>query len=176
MGDYLTLDFKNAISNITATQFLVTNNFFLPGLSANHSLVFDAAFQQRDKGNNGNYSNDFPFARGYDTQNLYQMYKLGVNYHFPLFYPDAGVSNLMYFLRVRGNLFYDYMHGQDFYNNGTTFNANFRSAGAEVFFDTSIWNQVPLTFGIRYSHLFDSNLYVANQSNVIALVFPLSVF
>ena len=35
------------------------------------------------------------------------MYKWGVDYHLPLFYPDAGFANILYLLRVRASLFYD---------------------------------------------------------------------
>jgi hypothetical protein len=30
------------------------------------------------------------------------------NYHLPLLYPDWGFGNIVYFLRVRGNAFYDF--------------------------------------------------------------------
>ena len=46
--------------------------------------------------------------------NLYRMYKWGINYHLPLFYPDAGFANIIYFLRIRANFFYDETHGQRF--------------------------------------------------------------
>ena len=107
-----------------------------PGLFTNHSLVITAAHQQKGKDNVVGFSNDFPFSKGYSAESLDEMNKVGFNYHFPIAYPDAGIANLVYFLRVRGNVFYDYTHANDFYTNGTTFKADFRSTGAEVFFDT----------------------------------------
>jgi hypothetical protein len=37
---------------------------------------------------------------------------------------------------------------------------NFRSAGTEIYFDTKWWNQQSVTFGLRYSRLFDTKLFV----------------
>jgi hypothetical protein len=83
------------------------------------------------------------------------MLRLGFNYHLPLFYPDWGFGNIVYFRRIRLNLFYDYTNGKSL-RTGKTY--PFSTAGSEMFFDTKWWNQLPLTIGIRYSHLLDENL------------------
>jgi len=175
-GENLSVDYKVAINNVDANQLLATGNLFLPGIGVNHSIVFSGAYQQRDKANGGRFSNDFPFSRGYSSVNFYQVYKAAANYHLPLLYPDAGLANALYILRVRGNLFYDYSQATLFHSNGSTFNVNFRSAGAEVFFDSQVWNQLPFTFGIRYSHLLDNDVFGGTGQNRIELVLPLSVF
>lgn len=176
IGENISVDYKAAINNVDANQLLATGNLFLPGIGVNHSLVFSGAYQQRDKANAGRFSNDFPFSRGYSSVNFYQVYKVAANYHLPLFYPDAGVANLLYISRIRANVFYDYSQATLFHSNGDTFNVNFRSAGTEVFFDSHVWNQLPFTFGIRYSHLLDNDIFGGSGQNRIELVLPLSVF
>jgi hypothetical protein len=89
------------------------------------------------------------------------MYKVGVNYHFPLVYPDMGIGNIVYFLRVRANAFYDYTDLK--YYRGDQ-HLQLRSAGGELFFDTKWWNEYPVSFGIRYSHLFDGELERLNPN------------
>lgn len=176
LGQSLALNYKQAIDGFSARQFLASGTFYFPGLFQNHNLVINAAYQQRGRGDVINFSNNFPYSRGYTAENLYQLSKVGVNYHFPIVYPDAGVANAVYFLRVRGNLFYDYTHVNDFFTNGTTFKADFKSTGAEVFFDTKIFNQQNITIGVRYSRLLDRDLFGSRGANQIELVLPVSFF
>lgn len=175
-GQSLTLNYKYALSGVTANQFLASGALYLPGISVNHNLVLTGAFQQKNRNNVISFSNNFPFSRGYTAENLYQLEKFGVNYHFPIAYPDAGFANTIYLTRLRGNLFFDYTHANDFYTNGTNFKANFRTVGGEVYFDTSWFNQVPITFGIRYSHLLDDDLFGGYGRNRIELIVPLTLF
>ncbi|MEO8885556.1 MAG: hypothetical protein ABI367_05795 [Mucilaginibacter sp.] len=176
LGQTLSINYKSAIDGLNASQFLASGTFYLPGLFANHNLVINAAYQQKAKGSVIDFANNFPFARGYTAENLYQLNKIGVNYHFPILYPDAGVANAVYFLRIRGNLFYDYTHANDFYSNGTNFKADFRSTGAEVYFDTKVFNQQSITIGLRYSRLLDRDLFGGRGPNQIEIVLPVSIF
>lgn len=175
-GQTLTFNYKTAVTGANANQFLAAGSLYLPGIAVNHNLVITAAHQQKGAGNEVSFSNGFPFSRGYTAENLHNMNKIGVNYHFPIVYPDAGVANAVYFLRIRGNLFYDYTHVTDLYTNGTVFKGNFRSTGAEVFFDTKWFNEQPLTFGIRYSYLADADIFGGNGRNRLEIVLPVSFF
>jgi hypothetical protein len=175
-GQSLTLNYKFNLTGSTANQFLASGTFYLPGFLTNHNFVVNTAFQQRNKNSVISFSNNFPYSRGYTAENLYQLEKVGVNYHFPIAYPDAGLANAIYITRLRGNLFYDYTHAKDFFTNGNTFKANFRTVGAELYFDTSWFNQVPITFGVRYSHLLDDDLFGGYGRNRIELIVPLTLF
>jgi len=164
-------------SSYSANQFLTNAYFYFPGIFKNNSLVFNAAYQQHSGANGISlFSNQLPFSRGYTAENFSRMNKLSVNYHFPVAYPDAGFTNFFYLLRIRVNLFYDYTHAADVYTNGQAFKANFRSAGTEVYFDSSIWNELPFTFGFRYSRLTDPDLFGGNSPNRFELIVPLSFF
>jgi hypothetical protein len=175
LAQSITLTYRNTINSLNAHQLLASGTFYFPGLSTNHSLVFNVAHQRRDR-NYTIFSNQLPFSRGYTSDNLYRLYKAGANYHFPVAYPDAGVGNLVYLLRLRGNLFYDYTHGNDFYRNGTAFKADFRSAGAELYFDTRWFNESAVTFGVRYTYLIDTDIFGGAGNNRFTLILPLSVF
>lgn len=175
-GQSLTLNYKRAISGLTANQFLASGTLFLPGLVKNHSIVISVAHQQKGNDDVISFSNGFPLSRGYTAENLHSMNKIGLNYHLPLVYPDAGVANTLYFMRIRTNLFYDYTHVNDTYSNGRPFRADFRTAGAELYFDTKWFNQQALTFGIRYSRLLNDDLFGGAGRNRIELVLPVSFF
>lgn len=104
------------------------------------------------------------------------MYKWGVNYHLPLCYPDAGFGNIVYLLRVRANLFYDDTRAHDFYTNANKFSATFKSTGAEIYFDTKCWNEALISFGIRYSHLLNNDLFGGTGRNRWEIILPLNIF
>jgi hypothetical protein len=173
----LQFEYENAVTGQSSTQFLAEGTFYFPGLSVNHSLFFNAAYQQKGSANNViDYSNDFPFSRGYTAENFYKMDKLGVNYSFPMVYPDAGVANTIYILRIRGNAFYDYTLVNDFYENGSKFKANFNSTGLEIYFDTKWFNQESISFGFRYDRLLDPDIFGGTGRNRFELIVPVSIF
>jgi hypothetical protein len=184
LAQTILLNYKGAVTNLEARQFLASGSFYLPGLFVTHSLVVQAAFQGRDSMRNvitienewGEriYSNSFPFSRGYGGESFYRMWKLGANYHLPLMYPDWGFGNIVYFLRLRANVFYDFTRIHDFDDTNILVWRDFRSLGCEFYFDTKWWNQLPLTIGIRYSHLFDPDVD-GRSPNQWELVLPVNL-
>jgi hypothetical protein len=168
------LQYNRAVSQLSGDQWLASGNFYFPGLTPTHSLEFRAAIQQRDSLNQIRFSNGFPFSRGYSGENFFRMYRLAVNYHFPVAYPDWGFGNILYFLRVRANIFYDYTGVPFFRTNGPAVQAAYRSCGQEIYFDTSWWNELPLSLGILYSRLLDPD-YEGRGPNQWELVLPLNL-
>ncbi|MEO6328461.1 MAG: hypothetical protein ABIO55_05995 [Ginsengibacter sp.] len=171
----LSVSFKKAVTNYQGAQFVVDVNLYLPGLLTNQSIVLNGAFLQKNRSNQLNFSSNFPFSRGYNAENLYRMVKWGTDYHLPLIYPDRGIADIVYLLRMRANLFYDQTHVNDFFNNGTSFTGDFRSTGVEVYFDTKWWNELPLTFGVRYSRLLDDDLFVQPGKNRWEVILPVNL-
>jgi len=169
-------NYRRAIQNAEANQLLLSGSFYLPGLFINHSFVVNVAYQSRDTLNQYRFSNSFPFSRGYESPNLRNLFRWGVNYHFPLAYPDAGIGNIVYFLRIRANAFYDHTIGKVAYTNGQRINTDFRSTGAEIFFDTKWWNELPINFGFRYSHLLDRDLFGGTGSERFEFILPVNLF
>ena len=149
-------------------QALGNSNLFLPGILPNHSLVLQGSIQETDTAN-VIFSNRFANSRGYSEYYYSRMWKVGVNYHFPLLYPDKGFGNLVYLLRIRGNAFYDFTR---VYSNTKTASRDLRSVGSELFFDTRWWNALPLTIGVRYSYLLDADNVGAQNPNRFEVVFP----
>ncbi len=162
-----------AIDNkYTANQFLATGSIYLPGIFKSNSLVLNAAYQSRDTADQYSFSNDFPFSRGYAAFDYPRMHKLGINYHFPLCLPDWGFGNIVYFLRIRANAFFDYTNAKSL-RTGNQY--QFKSAGAEIYFDTKWWNQGYVTFGIRYSRLLNNEL-TGQSPNQFEIVLPVNLF
>jgi hypothetical protein len=172
----LYINYRDAVESVEARQFLAEGTFYFPGLALTHNIVFNLAFQTRDTLNRYRYSNSFPFSRGYEAPNLRNMYKWGANYHLPLAYPDFGIANIVYFQRIRANAFFDYSQAIVEYTNGYRLNTQFRSTGLEIFFDTKWWNELPLTFGFRYVHLLDRDLYGGLGAERFEFILPVNLF
>ncbi|MBS1730855.1 MAG: hypothetical protein JSS67_08770 [Bacteroidetes bacterium] len=153
LAEYLSFQYAHSISHVNARQLNIQAQLFLPGLFSTHSLVLSASLQNHDTLGNYLFSNQFVAARGYNAYPFARNWKVGVTYHFPILYPDAGFNNIVYFLRIRGALFFDDSGGGGIHKN-TQY--KFRSAGGEIYFDTKWWNQQAVTFGIRYSYLLDN--------------------
>ena len=164
---------KMAIGNTKANQLFLTGQLYLPGAMKTHSLVLGASYQRRDTLRQYIFNNGFAMSRGYSAFDFPRMWKWNVNYHFPIVYPDFGLAHIVYFQRVRANVFFDDTYLKSLRTGRIT---NLRSAGTEIYFDTKWWNQQPVSFGVRYSRLFDSKLVNPNLNpNVWEFILPLNL-
>jgi hypothetical protein len=137
---------------------LTDGELYLPSFG-NHSIVLSGSFQEVDS-NNILFSNKFSLSRGYPDYYNSRMWRTSANYHMPLVYPDWGLAGIVYFLRVRSNFFIDYSR---LYSNSKSSSSSLSSTGVELFFDTKWWNQLPVSFGIRYSYLLDADKVGLNK-------------
>lgn len=167
----LVVRYRRILNKYTANQFLINGAVYVPGFFVNHSIVVQAAYQQRDTMQQYTFPNSFPFSRGYSEIDFPRMWRVGINYHFPIVYPDIGFGNIVYLLRVRGNGFYDHVKTKSL-RTGLSF--TFASAGGELYFDTKWWNQLPLSVGIRYSRLLNEN-FAGLSPNQWEIVLPVNL-
>jgi hypothetical protein len=153
-------------------QFIGSSQLFLPSFG-NHSIVLAASWQETDT-NNVIFSNRFANSRGYEDYYFSRMWRVGANYHFPIAYPDFGFANIVYLLRLRGNLFYDFTR---VYSKNKRASRDLRSTGAELYFDTKFWNELPISFGVRASYLLDDGFTSQDRKGNIwfELVLPLDL-
>lgn len=168
-GQYLAVQYNRSVSGLYAEQLYGRLDQYLRGIWQNHNLVLQAAYQQRDRSFNYSFTDNFVYARGYNTPLYTRIYKLAANYHLPLAYPDWGFAQILYFNRIRANLFYDYSVANYYQNN---INTRYASAGTELYFDTRVGNTLPFTFGVRFSHLFDQDP-IDNAQNRVDFIIPI---
>ncbi len=170
----LSLNYNRAITTLHGDQFLAVAYFYLPGFSFTNNLIVNAAFQQRDSLQQISFSDNFPFSRGYSAENFYRMFLVSGNYHIPIAYPDWGFGDIVYFLRIRANLFYDCTFVPYYYTNGGGVESQYKSFGTEIFFDTKWWNQLSVSFGFRYSHLLNAD-YLGRGPNQWEFILPINL-
>jgi hypothetical protein len=166
IGYVIALNHKHEL-NEKGYQFLANGELFLPSFG-NHSIVLTGSFQET---NDVIFTNRFSISRGYPGFYYPRMWRVSGNYNFPIVYPDFGFIDLVYLKRLRGNLFYDLT--RVFRKNKTVTN-DLRSTGAEIFFDTRWWNELPVTFGFRYSYLLDSD-FAGTPRTSFELILPVNL-
>ena len=170
----ISLNYRKAFNYFESGKFLTNSSFYFPGLFRNHSVELNGSFQKRDTVPDL-FSNNFNYARGYQSLNTRRMYKLGANYHFPLLYPDLGLGNIFFLQRIRANAFFDYNVSRARLRSGGLTDIINRSVGGELFFDGQIWNSLPAGIGLRFSHLLDKDLQNPRAKNVWEIVLPLNL-
>lgn len=81
---------------------------YAPGIGPHHSLMVRAAVQSQ-KLSYYNYRQKELYPRGANYRITPQRYgSFAIDYQFPVWYPDGGISSLLYFKRIRTNLTFDY--------------------------------------------------------------------
>jgi hypothetical protein len=169
----LSVNYRDAFNFRDSRKLVAHASFYFPGIWRNHSLVINTAYQSRDTMPDL-FSKIFSYSRGYEALSTRRMYKLGMNYQLPLLYPDWGFANLLFLQRVRVNAFYDYTNAKARVNNVLTEIIN-SSTGAEIYFDTKIWNAFPVSIGVRYAHLIDKDLLNPTVKNRWEIMLPIGL-
>ena len=172
LGFAVSGQFNHAITEYESWQFLGGASLYLPGIASTHNLVLTGAWQERDTVD-VLFSNRFSYSRGYNEPYFSRMWRTSANYHFPLVYPDWGFANILYLQRVRANAFFDFTR---VYSNDKSLSADQRSIGGELYVDTKWWNQYELSFGVRVSHLLDTDFFTRTNGTVVEFIMPVSIF
>ncbi len=150
-GQYLRVGITESIDDFQARELNLRTGLSLPGIGINHNTVLHADYLKNIEGA------DYKFLTGLQHRGLGvipadKVWRLSANYHFPVVYPDWGFAGLIYFYRVRANLFYDYSM-TSVYEGGMN---NYHTSGVELVFDVNLVNSVETNFGIRYSYGIDT--------------------
>lgn len=166
------ITYKKSASPQQAYQWLARGSVWLPGFSPVHHWVITAAAQTRDTLKQYYFTNRFPFARGYQAIDYPDLLGGGINYHFPVAYPERGWAQVVYLLRVRSAIFYDHTIG---ISRRTGLQRTFNSVGTEWYFDTRWWNQLPVSVGFRYSRLLQPEFQPTGSANRWEIILPVNL-
>jgi hypothetical protein len=100
------------------------------------------------------YSNVIRTPRGYSNIRGNELYSLQANYELPLFYPDFSLGSLVYFKRLRTNIFTDFTQS---YVSTTT---NYNSVGIDLLTDVHLLRFFsPVALGLRSAYLDNNSFY-----------------
>ncbi|HRQ29247.1 MAG TPA: hypothetical protein PLU49_04180, partial [Saprospiraceae bacterium] len=121
----------------------------LPGLRATHFTQLIVDYKYTDLNNEYHPLNNSYSVRGFGPGFLSdQFFSPKINYGFPVWYPDVALGPLVYFKRVRANLFFDMGFDWDFAKTTDKIQQT-QSAGVELLFDNRYFRLAELSLGIR---------------------------
>lgn len=140
-----------AVGDATGWFASASGELTVPGLGPLHRLSVGLGVEGQQTDGYA-FGTAFQWPRGY----LYTPHALlargGVDYRFPLLYPDLAFGPVAYLKRVRGGVFYDHGLGLDA-GAATTY----RSVGAELDLDLSLMRlPVALGLGVQGAWLIDA--------------------
>ena len=146
------------------SSFLARAIMYLPGFGTNHSLSMEAMVMKEDMLSQYRYSDLFIYPRGYDfSLRRDNFFKLGMNYSFPIAYPDWAIGGYAFVKRLKGNIFFDYgRFGVDsFPLRAQSSNAN--SIGFELGIDFRAFRLLEIDLGFRYSYLLSEDFVTGSR-------------
>lgn len=165
LGQFVKIDYLNSWQNANTYQWRALSEFTFPGIGRNHVFSVQADYV-KDGNANYRFQDLFVYPRGYGRIFQSEMTKIGFNYHMPLFYPDFGIAGIVYFKRIRTNLFFDWSEAYNQSPNKKEFLGQYNSAGAELIFDLNFFNLSPnFSIFVRYSHLLNERYLNKGQEN-----------
>jgi len=151
--------YTQSLEDVSNEKLKLDAALFAPGLMANHNIKLSGAYQKELLNNPYQFVDDLVYVRGYDSPDNDEFSRFSIDYGLPLFYPDMGFGGILYFKRIRANLFFDYGIGK--INNPDVANPEestiYSSAGAELIFDNVFLNLVPVSIGLRQSFLLEED-------------------
>ncbi len=145
-GQYLALQYRKSLDDLVASQVQVRSALAIRGLGINHNLILKGDFKLDGENDDYQFSTGLNH-RGFGVIPSEKVFRASADYHFPLLYPDWGFAGLVYFYRLRSNLFYEHSA----ITNGMM-DERYQSIGAELIFEVNLVNAVESTVGIRYSY------------------------
>ena len=159
----------------SGNQFSALSSIYLPGLFSNHSLKLSGAYEKQGDYNETVHNSYyiFPslirFPRGHLMPLYENLMKFSADYTFPVLYPDFGIASVLYFKRLRANIFYDYASVKKL---GDYKNTIYSSAGAELFLQFNIFRiQYPFEIGWRTSYKIEPG-EIANNFIIFTIPIP----
>lgn len=157
-GQSLAILYQQTTDTRTDRQIRLTGSLLFPGIGINHSLKLGMGYQRELLRNVYQFSDAFEYPRGFNRILNDEFLKLSVDYQLPIAYPDWGIWGITYFKRISVNAFFDYGRRRI---ETTDLTDNHNSVGAELSFDNTFWNELPVTFGLRNSYLLtrETNKY-----------------
>ena len=135
-------------------QKLFYLTLYLPGLFKHQSLKLSLSTQKQET-ERFLFANNIPLPRGYRDLIGKDMKLLGVDYGFPIVYPDLNIEPVVYIKRIRGNLWGDYLQGREMLiDDPEPPGEKYYSYGADVLFDLHVLRFLfPLSMGARIAYL-----------------------
>ncbi|MEM9329503.1 MAG: hypothetical protein AAGA85_27835, partial [Bacteroidota bacterium] len=151
--------------------FHAVGRFFLPGIVRTHSLSVRPGIKFEDMSDTYKFRDNFFYARGWGASFADRVWRIGVDYTFPVWLPDIALGPFIFIKRVKLSPFYDFSQStfnsrsldelepltrQSFTGELAGFTEDRSSVGAELRFDIRVLRLLEADIGIRYNYLIET--------------------
>jgi|GEM_PF-1680933 len=156
-----TLNWNRAL-NHRANSLEVNSEWHFPGLRKNHVFEIQADYHRQLRTDPYRFPTGNDFISGYSSFTSDHASRWRIAYHFPWSYPDKGINGLIYIKRIRSRFFHEQMRST-LKRQRDKFEVNYASSGTELLLDGNGLNVLPISFGVRFSYLWDRDLIRNSQ-------------
>jgi hypothetical protein len=163
-----TLQWNRSVNNKADALDLLTS-LNLPGLGKNHVMEFNLILHRQLLSDPYRYPIPSRFISGYEAFSSDRFLWTRAAYHLPLVYPDLGIQGLFFLKRIRSRFFIEAMNNVVI-RNPRNLEINYHSIGTELLFDGNLFNALPVSFGLRFSHLNDTDLLRRSKKQQIEFI------
>jgi hypothetical protein len=173
LGISVELKANQSVGSLHASQYQIIGDFASRGFTPNQSLIISTGWKREPAQNLHQFMDLFLYPRGYSIPVNDWMFTIQSAYHFPLIYPDFGMFGIVYFSRIRANLFADYGYASIPVRLNNSSNGIFVSCGSELIFDLKWLNIVEIPLGIRFSLLLAPDFAEPDRKVNLEFVVPI---
>ncbi|MCG6187777.1 TolB-like translocation protein [Maribellus maritimus] len=143
-------------------QSVLQSILYLPGLMKNHGIRIYGGIQDKNISESFSFSDVIRYPRGWGRISTTEMYTVGTDYKFPVFYPEWSLAGILYLQRVKGSFFGDFARLKgNVYDDGEIvgrYSKDISSVGIEITGDVNFLRfYAPASIGLRGSYLPELN-------------------
>ena len=132
--------------------FAIQGSMVFPGIGKHHNFRLRANYLTNGLENSYFFSSPVAFPRGYDYAIFDKMQMASIDYRLPIADPDFAVGRLLYFQRIKGNIFADFGQGTVITANNKSQKYAYNTFGVDL---STIFNimrfNVPIEMGVRFA-------------------------
>lgn len=154
-GQKYAINYRKTLAKVVAEQTYASADFSYEGFRNTDSVLLETSTLFEKSTNEYHYENPMAKTYGYTGYpDSDRIYKTTLKYYTPLFYPEKGINNVIYFKRFYTALFANYTKAVlDKHGDGLTAKTReFNSVGSELILDYNIIDSIELKIGLRYSY------------------------
>ncbi|MEP7321662.1 MAG: hypothetical protein ABI761_07070 [Saprospiraceae bacterium] len=162
------VQWNQSINNTASGTDLITS-FHFPGLLNNHVIELNLDIHSQELADPYRFPNPTNFISGYTSFSSDRSTWARLAYHFTLLYPDIGLPGIFFLKRIRTRVFGESMTNV-LIRKPTDLTVKYHTIGSELIFDMNAVNTLPVSFGVRFSHLLDTDLLSRNKKQSLEFI------
>ncbi len=139
-------------NDLQSKLFAIQSSLVFPGIGKHHNIRLRANYLENGIENSYFFSSPVAFPRGYNYSVFDKMQMASIDYRLPIADPDFAIGRLLYFQRIKGNIFADFGQGTVLGANNKRQLFAYNTFGVDL---STIFNimrfTAPIEMGVRFA-------------------------